>query len=147
HHSLFEDFETPRLFDDLVMARALEHLDDPVGLLRIMRDWTTSEGRIHIVVPNAGSLHRLLGVHMRMLKAPNAFSDADRMYGHRRVYDMGLLRSHLTEAGWHVEHIRGCFLKPLSNAQMLSFSPELLAAFYEVGKELPRHCAELYAMA
>jgi trans-aconitate methyltransferase len=147
HHSLFEDFACPRKFDDLVMARALEHLDDPIGLLRIMREWTTPEGRIHIVVPNAGSLHRLIGVHMGMLEMPNSFSDRDRKYGHRRVYDMDLLRSHLTQAGWQVEQIRGCFLKPLSNAQMSTFSPELLAAFYEVGKEMPRYCAELYAVA
>ena len=147
HHSLFEDFKTPRKFNDLVMARALEHLDDPVGVLRVMRGWAESGGRVHVVVPNAQSLHRLIGVQMGMLEAPNAFSERDRMYGHRRVYDIDLLRTHLTQAGWRVLQIRGVFLKTLSNAQMLSFKPELLDAFYEVGKELPRHCAELYAVA
>ena len=147
HHSLFEDFKTPRKFNDLVMARALEHLDDPVGVLRVMRGWAEPGGRVHVVVPNAQSLHRLIGVQMGMLEAPNAFSERDRMYGHRRVYDIDLLRTHLTQAGWRVLQIRGVFLKTLSNAQMLSFKPELLDAFYEVGKELPRHCAELYAVA
>src|SRR5437762_7914964 len=42
---------------------------------------------------------------------------------------------------------RSVFLKPLANAQMLQFAPELLHAFFEVGKELPRYCAELYAVA
>lgn len=147
HHSLFEDFQPPRRFNDLVMARALEHLDDPVGLLRHMRAWVEPGGRIHVVVPNAHSLHRLVGVQMGMLPAPNAFSERDRKYGHRRVYDMDLLRAHLTEAGWRVEQVRGVFLKPLSNAQMIEFQPELLHAFYEVGKELPRYCAELYGVA
>ncbi len=129
------------------MARALEHLDDPVGQLRKMRGWTLPDGRLHIVVPNAQSLHRLIGVHMGFLPAPNAFSERDRKFGHRRVYDMDSLRSHLQQGGWRVETIRGVFLKPLANAQMTQFQPDLLQAFFEVGKELPRYCAELYAVA
>jgi trans-aconitate methyltransferase len=147
HHALFEEFKCPRPFNDLVMARALEHLDDPVGLLRTMRNWVEPGGRIHAVVPNAQSLHRLIGVQMGLLPTPSAFSERDQKYGHRRVYDIDLLRMHLNQAGWRVEQIRGVFLKPLSNAQMLGFSPELINAFFEVGKELPRNCAELYAVA
>jgi trans-aconitate methyltransferase len=147
HHALFEEFSCPRRFNDLVMARALEHLDDPVGLLTKMRSWAQPGGRLHIVVPNAQSLHRLIGVHLGMLPAPHSFSERDKKYGHRRVYDMDLLRLHLSQAGWNVEQLRGVFLKPLSNAQMLQFAPELLQAFFEVGKELPRYCAELYAVA
>jgi 2-polyprenyl-3-methyl-5-hydroxy-6-metoxy-1,4-benzoquinol methylase len=147
HHALFEEFRCPRRFDDIVMARALEHLEDPVGLLARLRDWVGPEGRLHLVVPNAQSLHRRLGVYMGMLARPDDLSERDHKYGHRRVYDADLLRSHLTQAGWCVDQITGIFLKPLSNAQMTAFSPALLDALFEMGRELPRYGAELYAIA
>jgi 2-polyprenyl-3-methyl-5-hydroxy-6-metoxy-1,4-benzoquinol methylase len=147
HHSLFQDFRCHTAFNDVVMTRALEHIPEPVELLERIRNWVAPDGRLHLVVPNALSLHRRLGVYMGMLSAPNAFSERDRLYGHCRVYDPDLLRQHLVEAGWKVELVTGCFLKPLSNAQMMQFTPELLDALFEVGRELPRYCSELYAVA
>jgi len=147
HHSLFEDFRPTRRFDDLVLASALEHLPDPIALLPRMREWVEPGGRLHVVVPNAQSLHRLVGVHMGMLDHPTSFTDRDRMLDHRRVYDADLLRSHLRQTGWSVEQLRGIFLKPLSNAQMQTFSEAQLEAFYKVGQEMPRSCAMLYALA
>jgi 2-polyprenyl-3-methyl-5-hydroxy-6-metoxy-1,4-benzoquinol methylase len=147
HHSLFEGFQSPRRFDDIVMARALEHLEEPVAVLRKIHDWLEAGGHLHIVVPNAQSLHRRIGVYMGMLDRPDALSERDHKYGHRRVYDADLLRQHLSEAGWQTEQIIGVFLKPLSNAQMLEFQPDLLEALFEMGRELPHYCAELYAVA
>lgn len=147
HHSLFEDFRPPRKFDDLVLASALEHLPDPLALLPRLREWIEPGGRLHVVVPNAHSLHRLVGVHMGMLEHPAAFTERDRMLDHRRVYDADMLRHHLRSSGWSVEHLRGVFLKPLSNAQMQTFTPAQLEAFYKVGQEMPRSCAMLYALA
>jgi 2-polyprenyl-3-methyl-5-hydroxy-6-metoxy-1,4-benzoquinol methylase len=147
HHALFEEFRCPRRFNDIIMARALEHLDDPVGLLHTIREWIEPNGRLHLVVPNAQSLHRRLGTYMGLLNSPNDLSERDHKYGHRRVYDIDLLRNHITRAGWLVERVTGVFLKPLSNAQMTAFSPELIEALFAVGRELPLYGAELYAVA
>lgn len=147
HHSLFEDFQPPHRFNDLVLASALEHLPDPLALLPRLRDWLEPGGRLHVVVPNAHSIHRLVGVHMGMLEHPTSFTERDRMLDHRRVYDADLLRMHLKQCGWSVEQMRGVFLKPLANAQMQQFSPAQLEAFYKVGQEMPRSCAMLYALA
>ena len=84
---------------------------------------------------------------MGMLARPDALSQRDHKYGHRRVYDADLLRQHLSKAGWRTEQVIGIFLKPLSNAQMLDFNPDLLEALVEMGRELPCYCAELYAVA
>ena len=147
HHALFENFQPPGRFDDLILASALEHLPDPLALLPRLRDWIAPGGRLHVVVPNALSLHRLVGVHLGMLEHPAAFTERDRMLDHRRVYDTDLLRTHLQSSGWSVEKAGGIFLKPLSNAQMEQFAPAQLEAFYKVGQEMPRQCAMLYAFA
>ena len=62
---------------------------------------------------------------------------ADMEKGHVRLFDAASLRQLFVEAGFTVKDLTGVFLKPLSNAQMESWAPELCEALYEVGKELP----------
>ena len=59
---------------------------DPVGVMRRIASWLLPGGRLHVVVPNSASLHRLLGVEMGILSAPDDLSERDKAYGHRRVY-------------------------------------------------------------
>ena len=71
----------------------------------------------------------------------------DREVGNRRSYDRYALRHVLTAAGLDIVELRGCFLKPLSSAQMQDWSDELLRAFLHVGDELEDYCWFLYALA
>lgn len=142
---LFEEFKPENLFDDIIMASILEHVTDPVKLLRKVKGWLNQEGRIHITVPNANSLHRRIGKIMGMLREITDFSERDKKLGHRRVYTKGLLQQHVREAGLTIQHSEGIFLKLLSNSQMQSWDKNLIAAFYEISKELPPDwCAKIY---
>lgn len=143
--SLFEEFEPEDSFDDVIMASILEHVDAPVKLLRKVKGWLNPEGRIHITVPNANSLHRRIGKLMGMLKDTTALSERDIKLKHRRVYTKELLEQHVRQAGLTIKHSEGIYLKPLSNSQMQSWDRNLVDAFYEIGKELPLDwCAKLY---
>ena len=53
----------------------------------------------------------------------------------------------LGSSGYAPRLVRGCFLKPLSSAQMETWSDELLRAFAEVGEELQDYAWFLYAVA
>jgi 2-polyprenyl-3-methyl-5-hydroxy-6-metoxy-1,4-benzoquinol methylase len=143
--SLFEEFETREKFNTIIMAHILEHVADPVGLLRKSRNWLGKDGAIHIIVPNATSLHRRIGKIMGLLDTLNDFSEKDRQLGHMRVYDIKTLVTHIELAGLHVELLEGIFLKPLSNEQMKGWDRRLLEAFFVVGKEMPEYCSEIYA--
>jgi 2-polyprenyl-3-methyl-5-hydroxy-6-metoxy-1,4-benzoquinol methylase len=142
--SLFEEFNPTTRYQSIVMARALEHLTDAVGLLGRAARWLDTGGKIHIIVPNARSLHRRLGVAMGMIPSCKALNERDRRVGHKRVYDFETIRRDVELAGLVVHELTGIFLKPLSNVQMESWQPELLNALYEVGKEMPELCAEIY---
>ena len=147
HHALFEQFQPAGSYSDIVMARALEHVADPVQLLRRVRTWLQPAGRLHVVVPNADSLHRRIGVAIGALDRVDKLSERDRRFGHFRVYRKALLLEHLTAAGLAPVHSEGVFLKPLSNAQLAGWDQHLLDAFNEVGRQLPDWCAELYVVA
>ncbi len=146
-HSFWEDFQPEQSFSDVVAMRVLEHIDDPVALLKKMKQWILPGGRIHLVVPNARSLHRRVGLQMGLLKDLHELNARDLRVGHKRVYDREILFDHLRQAGCRVRHWEGIFLKPLSNDQLKSWPENLVRAFASVGKELPEWSAELYVCA
>jgi trans-aconitate methyltransferase len=145
-HALWDDFHPTAEYSDVFLVNALEHAPDPVDLLRRARTWLTADGRIHVMVPNALSLHRLVGVELGHLADPVSLSEGDVEQGHLRNYSIDTLAADVHQAGLRVEHWEGIFLKLLSNAQMLDWSPELVDAIAAVGRRFPEHCAVLYAV-
>jgi len=145
-HSSFESFETDELFDTIIMAHILEHVEDPILLLQKAGRWLNRNGYIIIIVPNAESFHRRVGKIMGLIRDVHELAEADFIAGHRRYYDTNLLREDILSSGLVVERIGGILLKPLSNAQMEQWSPAITDAFYELSKELPpEYCAEIWA--
>ena len=77
HCSLFEEFTPTHKFDTIIAAHILEHVDNPIKTLYDATRWLTKDGRIIIVVPNAKSIHRQVGVLMRILNNTTQLSDSD----------------------------------------------------------------------
>jgi 2-polyprenyl-3-methyl-5-hydroxy-6-metoxy-1,4-benzoquinol methylase len=145
--SLFEEFDPGRRFDTVLATHVLEHVADPVAVLTRVRDWVSGSGRLILLVPNARSLHRLAAVHMGLLDAPDALNELDHRLGHRRVYDLPLLRAHAADAGWTVAATGGVFLKPVSNGQIEEwFTPAMCDAFAALAADFPEHSAEVFAV-
>mgnify|MGYP001113216585 CR=1 FL=1 len=143
--ALFEEFEPARRFDNIAMAGILEHVADPVGLLRRARGWLAEGGSLHVIVPHALSLHRRVGVALGLSASPYELNEGDLAMGHRRVYDWSLLARDIAEGGLRVVAKEGSFLKPLSNRQMEGWPDELLDAFQSLGTDNLDLCAEIYA--
>lgn len=135
--ALFEEFSPSRRFDRIFGNHVLEHVLDPVDLLRRTRDWLQPDGRALFTVPNAGSLHRRIGVEMGLLERPDALNAQDQRLGHRRVYSARGFQADLEQAGYVVEAFHGYMLKVVSNAQMKGWSREFLDASYRVSLTLP----------
>ena len=145
HGCLFENFETETKFDNIILARVLEHMQEPVALLKSCVNWLKPDGVVHIVVPNAKSLHRLLGVAMGMIAVADELTERDQNVGHLRVYDQDMLKDHIQDSGLKLNHLSGSFVKPLSNSQMLEFDEEVLEGYFKLSDQFGENCAELYA--
>jgi SAM-dependent methyltransferase len=145
--SLWEDFEPTERYTDILLVCALEHVAEPVPVLSRSAAWLAPGGRLHVVVPNADSLHRLVGVEMGILARRDDLSASDHRIGHRRVYDLDGLLADVKAGGLRPVHWQGIFLKVLSNAQMLGWDWSLIHALHGAGQHLPAHCAELYVVA
>jgi 2-polyprenyl-3-methyl-5-hydroxy-6-metoxy-1,4-benzoquinol methylase len=147
-HALFEEFETQQKFDNIVLGHVLEHVNDPVDILRRCRQWLAPGGRVLAAVPNARSLHRQAAVIMGMLAIEEEMNEMDRHHGHRRVFNPETYRAAFTQAGLTIEQFGGYWLKPLANKQIEEwFTPEMLHAFMKLGERYPDIAGELYVVA
>ena len=147
-HSLFEDFSPSQTFDMIVLGHVLEHVADPVDVLRRARGWLSPSGAIFGAVPNARSLHRQAAVVMGLLDAEDALNELDIHHGHRRVFNPESFHQAFTAAGLEIEVFGGYFLKPVSNRQIeASWTGEMVQAFMKLGERYPDIAGELYVVA
>jgi len=146
-HSLFEEFDTDEVFDDVLMPYILEHVIAPSDLLKRARKWVKPGGNFHILVPNAGSLHRRIGVAMGLIPDLDYLDTTDLEVGHRRQYTPDMLSADIDGAGLNIEFCKGVFVKPLNSALLMDWPEERLRGFNALSEELPDYCAFLYAKA
>lgn len=114
----FETFEYGARFELIEAGFVLEHVDDPARVLNHMRGLLTPHGRMFVAVPNARSLHRLLGQEAGLLDDVYKLGDADRALGHQRYFDLDSLRSLAQQCGWRVVRADGLLLKPFTTGQL-----------------------------
>lgn len=141
-HALFENYEAETSFQKVLALHVLEHVDDPVRLLRHMSHWIADDGELIVIVPNCDSIHRRLAVLMGLQQERDSLSPRDHVVGHQRVYGLAMLREHLDAAGYRVVEERGFFMKSLPNSMMLDYSSVLIEALNQLSDTLP---AELLA--
>jgi RimJ/RimL family protein N-acetyltransferase/trans-aconitate methyltransferase len=147
-HSLFENFAPTGLFDTIVLGHVLEHVQNPVEVIRKAGSWLAPGGVLCCAVPNARSLHRQAAVLMGLLEAETFLNPTDLHHGHRRVYDPAAFQEEFRAAGLKIEAAGGYWLKPLSNAQMeTAWTAEMLEAFMQLGERYPDIAGEIYVIA
>jgi 2-polyprenyl-3-methyl-5-hydroxy-6-metoxy-1,4-benzoquinol methylase len=147
-HTYFEDFNSDVLFDDILITNSLEHVDNPVELLKHIKKFLAPGGRIHITVPNAMSIHRMLGKEMGMLESETSLNVTDIQVGHQRVYTVNHLKEDVLNAGLEVVDQDGIILKTLSNIQMNELidtcGQKVIDGLFAVGRRLPDLACEIY---
>jgi SAM-dependent methyltransferase len=102
----------------VVLSCLLHEVDDAQALLAAVHRLCGTDTVVHVNVPNALSLHRLLAVSMGLLAAPEAPSDTQRRMQQRTVYNGKTLQAELALAGFEITDQGGLFVKPFSHAQM-----------------------------
>jgi 2-polyprenyl-3-methyl-5-hydroxy-6-metoxy-1,4-benzoquinol methylase len=152
-NSRFETVTLPKRYDNIVLTHVLEHLDDPVMVLkRINDEWLAEGGRFFLVCPNANAPSRQIGVKMGLIKHNAAVTPAESQHGHRCTYSLDTLERDAEEAGLNVVHRSGIFFKALANFQWDQLlqtdiiSKEYLEGCYKLGQQYPDLCSSIYLM-
>jgi 2-polyprenyl-3-methyl-5-hydroxy-6-metoxy-1,4-benzoquinol methylase len=152
-HSTFEKVTLPERYDNIVLTHVLEHLDDPVHVLkRVNEEWLAEGGRFFLVCPNANAPSRQIAVKMGLISHNAAVTPAEDAHGHRCTYSLDTLERDAVAAGLKVVHRSGIFFKALANFQwdrLLQtdiISKEYLEGCYKLGQHYPDLCSSIFLM-
>ncbi|MBT9458024.1 MAG: methyltransferase domain-containing protein [Burkholderiaceae bacterium] len=142
----FEDYDSASRFDLIEAGFILEHVDDPGLVLRRLQQLLAPDGRIFIAVPNARSLHRLIGHLSGFLPDMHKLSPADLALGHKRYFDLASLRSLVQDCGYRVIKAEGMLLKPFTTTQLnaLNLAPAVWQALLQVSADYPEISNSIY---
>ena len=152
-HSLFENVTLPTKYDNIVLTHVLEHLDNPVAVMkRINDEWLSDSGRFFLVCPNANAPSRQIAVKMGLISHNAAVTPAEKEHGHQITYSLDTLERDAKAAGLKVVHRSGIFFKALANFQwdrLLNtdiISREYLDGCFELGQQYPDLCSSIFLM-
>lgn len=152
-NSLFETATLPVEYDNIILTHVLEHLDDPVAVMkRINDEWLSISGRFFLVCPNANAPSRQIAVKMGLISHNSAITSAEKDHGHRITYTLDTLERDAKAAGLRVVYRSGIFFKALANFQwdrLLNtdiISPEYLEGCYQLGQQYPDLCSSIFLL-
>ena len=150
-NELFEKVTLPSRYDNIVMTHVLEHLEDPVAVLKRVNDeWLAPRGRFLLVCPNANAPSRQIAVKMGLISHNSAVTPGEAEHGHHVTYSLDTLERDAVAAGLKVVHRSGIFFKALANFQWDKIlntdviSPEYLEGCYQLGHIYPDLCSSIF---
>jgi 2-polyprenyl-3-methyl-5-hydroxy-6-metoxy-1,4-benzoquinol methylase len=152
-HGMFEEINLPTKYDNIVLTHVLEHITDPVSVLRkINNEWLSDTGRFFLVCPNANAPSRQIAVKMGLITHNSAVTPAEKEHGHQITYTLDTLERDVRLAGFKVVHRSGVFFKALANYQWDRLintdiiSKEYLEGCYELGQQYPDLCSSIFLL-
>lgn len=140
-------------FDMVILSCLLHEVPEPQQMLTAVRRFLTPSGVLHVNVPSARSMHRLLAVAMGLIPYPAAESETQRRMQQRTVYDAAALEAELARAGFAVRDRGGILVKPFTHAQMQRLlddgflTTQLLDGFDALAGLLPELGSEIWVDA
>ncbi len=137
-------------FDAIVASGLLHEVPDALALLRGLAAQCGPQTRVHVNVPNARSLHRLLALEMGLIGDLFERSDNQRRLQQPRTFDLERLTALCRDAGFDVTGSGSYFVKPFTHAQMSQLqgsglmSERMLDGLWGLEKHLPGLGSEIY---
>ena len=148
-HCYFENYVSNLKFDIIEMGFVLEHVEDPAAIVKKYSQLLKPGGFICAAVPNALSMHRVLGQRAGMLDNLYSLNQWDELLGHKRYFDTNSFKALFDRAGLEVVREAGLMLKPFSTAQLehLLLDEEVWNALAKSGDLAPMYAYGIYIEA
>jgi 2-polyprenyl-3-methyl-5-hydroxy-6-metoxy-1,4-benzoquinol methylase len=150
-NALFEEVSLPNKYDTVVLTHVLEHIEDPVSVLRrINEEWLENTGRLLLVCPNANAPSRQIAVKMGLISHNTAVTPAEKEHGHQCTYTLDTLERDAKAAGLKIVYRSGIFFKALANFQWDKLletdivSQEYLEGCFQLGQTYPDLCGSIF---
>tara|TARA_B110001452_G_C15240585_1_gene429541 strand:- start:1891 stop:3063 length:1173 start_codon:yes stop_codon:yes gene_type:complete len=150
-NDVFEKVKLTHKYDNIILTHVLEHIEDPIKVLKRANDeWLSEKGRFFIVCPNANAPSRQIAVKMGLISHNSAITPAEKEHGHHITYSLDTLERDIKKSGLNVIHRSGIFFKALANFQwdrLLEtdiISKEYLEGCFQLGQQYPDLCSSIF---
>ena len=140
-------------YDVIVIGGFLHEIDNPEEVLKVIKSMTSQTTTVITYVPNANSFHRLLALESGIIKSNYEFSENDKLFGRRNVFNTASITSLFVNSGFAVTKTDSYFIKPFTHEQMdaiLSlpfFTKEILYGLFKMTKYMPNMGCEIFVAA
>ena len=134
----------------IICSGLLHEVSEPKRLLSAIRTICKEDTIVHIEVPNANSIHRLLGVEMNLLENIYCKSENNIRLQQNTNFDMKRLRVMVEESRMKIIEEGSLFIKPFSHEQMGKMckcgiiNEYVLDGLYNLTKYMPQFGSEIY---
>lgn len=146
-----EDVKSLPFKPDMIIASGLLHeVERPENILAHLLTLCTSDTVIHINVPNAYSLHRLLAKEAGLISDVHEKSSSQISLQQHSTFDFARLSALAKHCGFKVIDKGTYFIKPFTHQQMQQLidlnllNEKLLNGFYSMSKYFPDNGSELF---
>ncbi|MDR0221841.1 MAG: class I SAM-dependent methyltransferase [Lachnospiraceae bacterium] len=136
--------------DFVVLSSVLPDVKEPLALLETLGEICTPDTILHINVPNAYSVHRILAKEMGLITDVFEFSQANKDMQQYVVYSMDSLKECLAQSCFSVIEEGSYFIKPFTHQQMALglahgiITDEMLAGLSRLEPHMPGLGAEIF---
>ena len=136
--------------DMIICSGLLHEVSEPRSLLSAIRRICKEETVVHIEVPNANSMHRLLGVEMSLIEDIYSKSENNIRLQQNTNFDMDQLKKIVEESGMKIIEEGSLFIKPFSHKQMGEMckcgiiDEYVLDGLYNLTKYMPQFGSEIF---
>lgn len=148
----FDVSEEVKKFDaDFIICSSLLHeLEHPSDFLCQIYQVCGSDAIVHLNVPNANSVHRILAKHMGKIQDLHELTERNVLYQQNSVYDLVSLEELAVKCGFKVLEKGSFFIKPFTHGQMYQMlehgivDEKVLDGLYGLEAELSGFGSEIY---
>lgn len=134
----------------IVCSSLLHELENQFDFLTKLFSLCNDHTVVHINVPNANSMHRLLALEMGIMANVHDFSQRNTELQQHCVFDLKSLSELVTKAGGKIVDSGSYFVKPFSHKQMLELldkniiTEKVLDGLNNMTKYMPELGSEIF---
>jgi 2-polyprenyl-3-methyl-5-hydroxy-6-metoxy-1,4-benzoquinol methylase len=137
-------------YDFIVLSSLLHEVPDCKQLLDATASLCGRDTIVHVNVPNARSIHRLLALEMGLIHSIYERSHTQERMQQSRTFDSNSLAELVSQSEFEIVEQGTFFIKPLTHAQMASLqasgmlTERMLEGLYGLSRHFPENGSEIF---
>ena len=140
-------------YDVIIIGGFLHEIDNPEEVVASVRNIANQQTIVITYVPNANSFHRVLALEAGLIKSNYEFSENDKAFGRRHVFNQQSIQSLFKHGGFDTVKSDTYFIKPFTHGQMNELmestflTEEIVTGFFKMSKYIPDMGCEIFLSA